>query len=91
MLEVIVGPAIILNFFSIYDVYEEAVLKASRTITVLTKTTAAQNEVALSYHRVRGLYSQAVVIEATIIVLHLRLSFTLNDAIHIMLSSTSFL
>ena len=33
---------------------------------ILTKTTAAQNEVALSYHRVRGLYFQAVVFEATI-------------------------
>ena len=28
---------------------------------LLTKTTAAQNEVALSYHRVRGLYFLAVV------------------------------
>ena len=32
----------------------------------LTKTTAAQNEVALSCHRVRGLYFLAVVFEATI-------------------------
>ena len=30
-------------------------------IILLTKTTAAQNEDALSYHRVRGLYFQAVV------------------------------
>ena len=30
------------------------------------KKTATQNEVALSYHRVRGQYSQAVVFEATI-------------------------
>ena len=35
-----------------------AVLKAT---IVLTKTTAAQNEVALSYRRVRGLYFLAVV------------------------------
>ena len=28
---------------------------------LLTKTTAAQNEAALSYHRVRGLYFLAVV------------------------------
>ena len=28
---------------------------------LLTKTTAAQNDVALSYHRVRGLYFLAVV------------------------------
>ena len=34
--------------------------------TVLTKTTAAQNEVALSY-KVRGLYFLAVVFEATIV------------------------
>ena len=33
-----------------------------RTITILlTKTTAAQNEAALSYHRLRGLYVLAVV------------------------------
>ena len=34
---------------------------------LLTKTTAAQNEDALSYHRVRGLYCQAVVFVATIL------------------------
>ena len=34
---------------------------------LLTKTTAVQNEDALSYHRVRGLYFQAVVIVATIV------------------------
>ena len=33
---------------------------------ILTKTTAAQNEVVLSYHRVCGLYFLAVVFEATI-------------------------
>ena len=33
---------------------------------LLTKTTAAQNEVALSYHRVRGLYFLAVIFVATI-------------------------
>ena len=32
----------------------------------LTKTTAAQKEVAISYYRVRGLYFQAVVFAATI-------------------------
>ena len=36
-------------------------------IILLTKTTAAQNEVALSYHRVRGLYFMAVVFAATIV------------------------
>ena len=34
---------------------------------LLTKTTAAQNEVALSYHRVLGLYFLAVVFVANII------------------------
>ena len=33
----------------------------------LTKTTAAQNEVALSYHCVRGLYFMAVVFVTTIL------------------------
>ena len=33
---------------------------------VLAKTTAAQDEDALSYHRVRGLYYRAVVFAATI-------------------------
>ena len=35
--------------------------------SVLTKTTAAQNEVALSYYIVRGLYFLAVVFTATIV------------------------
>ena len=34
--------------------------------TLLIKTTAAQIEVALSYHRVRGLYFLAVVLTAII-------------------------
>ena len=34
---------------------------AVRLNILLTKTAAAQNEDALSYHRVRGLYIQAVV------------------------------
>ena len=34
-------------------------------IILLTKTTAVKNDVALSYHRVRGLYLQAVVFAAT--------------------------
>ena len=36
-------------------------------VTLLTKTTTAQNEAALSYHGVRGLYFLAVVFVATII------------------------
>ena len=35
-------------------------------IILLTKTTAAQNEVALGYHRLRGLYLPAVVSVTTI-------------------------
>ena len=35
-------------------------------LTLLTKTTAVQNEVALTYHKVRGLYFLAVVFAATI-------------------------
>ena len=34
---------------------------------LLTKTTAAQNEAALSYHRVRGLYFLTVVFVVTIV------------------------
>ena len=34
---------------------------------VLTKTTAAQNDIVLSYHRVRGLYFLAVVFAATMV------------------------
>ena len=34
--------------------------------TLLTKTTAAQNVVALSYHRVRGPYFLAAVFAATV-------------------------
>ena len=35
---------------------------------LLAKTTAAQNEVALSYHRVRGIYFLTVVFAATIFI-----------------------
>ena len=37
-----------------------------RYTILLTKTTTARNDVALSYHRVRGLYFRAVVFVATI-------------------------
>ena len=40
-----------------------------KVIILLTKTTAAQNEDALSYHRVRGLCFLAVVSVATIVIL----------------------
>ena len=42
---------------------------------LFTKTTAAQNEVALSYHSVRGLYVLAVVFAATIATFLLQLNF----------------
>ena len=47
--------------------------RANITI-LLTKATAAQNEDALSYLRVRGLYYLAVVFVATILHLESRLS-----------------
>ena len=37
--------------------------------TLLTKTTAPQNDIALSYRKVRGLYYPAVVFAATIRIL----------------------
>ena len=37
-------------------------------LTLLTKITAAQKEVALSYHRVRGLYFLVVIVAATIVI-----------------------
>ena len=40
------------------------------TIILPTKTAAAQNEVALSYHNVRGLYFLRVVFAATIVFLY---------------------
>ena len=41
--------------------------RRSRRAILLTKTTAAQNDVALSYLRLRGLYFLAVVFAAAII------------------------
>ena len=38
-------------------------------LILLTKTTAARNEAALSYHKVRGLNFLAVIFAATIIVI----------------------
>ena len=47
--------------------------------TLLTKTTAAQNEGALSYHSVRGLYFQAVVFVATIAAKLIRTLFVFGE------------
>ena len=47
------------------------------SITILlTKTTAARNGVALSYHSVRGLYFLAVVFAATVGVTFLKIVFS---------------
>ena len=42
------------------------IIKAIRSYILLTKTTAARNEVALIYHKVRGLYFLAVVFAANL-------------------------
>ena len=47
-------------------VYILYILRLSRISILLSKTTAAQTEDALSYYRVRGLYFLAVVIVTTI-------------------------
>ena len=44
---------------------------------LLTKTIAAQNEVALSYHKVRGLYFQAVVFATSGVQIQRALDYTL--------------
>ena len=48
---------------------------------LLTKTTALQNEVALSYHRVRGLYFLAVVFAANVVHLVLRYRYHFLNSI----------
>ena len=52
------------SFISINNEYNYySTLRGQRIYKLLlTKTTAAQNEVALSYHNVRGLYFLAVVL-----------------------------
>ena len=56
------------NEHNVNVIFIKKYLKRIRYYTVLlTKTTAAQNEIALSYHRVRGLYFLAVAFTATII------------------------
>ena len=47
-----------------------------KNVIYLTKITAAQNEVTLSYHRVSGLYFKAVIFVATILSI---LSFSRED------------
>ena len=51
--------------FSVSGIFDDLIsllIKSNR----ITKINAAQNEVALSYHRVRGLYFLAVVFAETI-------------------------
>ena len=48
--------------------------------TLLTKTTAAQNDVTLSYHRVRGLYFLAVVFARSIDLLITRYSIQCGNS-----------
>ena len=48
--------------------------RESSTFYTSHKVTAAKNEVALSYHRVRGLYFPAVVFVATIFVFNFKFS-----------------
>ena len=54
-------------------------------VILLTKTTAAQNEDALSYYRVRGLYFQAVVFVATKLLRKLQPHFIISLFNRIML------
>ena len=49
------------------DILQSRVLFLNNEL--LTKATAAQNEVAFSYHRVRGLYFLAVVFAANIVII----------------------
>ena len=46
---------------------------------LLTKIIAAQNEAALSYHRVRGLYFLAVIVGATIVKEDINLNINLSN------------
>ena len=51
---------------------------------LLIKTTAAQSEAALSYHRVRGLFPLAVVFAVTIMVIIFHImSYTVATSRHI--------
>ena len=51
---------------SVYE-FEQIYLFRTALGILLTKTTAVRNEVALSYHSVRGLYFLAVVFVTTIV------------------------
>ena len=51
-----------------FDVVISVIETFTKVCILLTKTTAAQTEDALSYHTVRGLYFLAVVFVATIVI-----------------------
>ena len=53
-----------------YAMYFVILQEIKLSIILLIKTTAAQNEVALSYHSMRGLYFLAVVFAATIVTIY---------------------
>ena len=53
-------------FLCVLVFWISVIFSESMTPTVLTKTTAARNKVVLGYHRVHGLYFQAVVFAAII-------------------------
>ena len=53
--------------YSYFLIRKSSSLACANNTTLLIKTTATQYEDALSYHRVRGLYFQAVVFVATIL------------------------
>ena len=55
------------HFYVIYKSFKDSIL--------LTKTTAAQNEVVLGYHRVRGLYFLAVIFAATMVIIEIKLNY----------------
>ena len=61
-------------------IYQRLEQRASQEDYIhLTKTTTAQIEVALNYHRVRELYFLAVIFATTIISNQLKLSLVLAD------------
>ena len=62
----------------------EMLKKIALVCILLTKTTAARNEVALSYHKVRGLYFLAVVFAVSIVILN---PFTVKLYLYLMFNA----
>ena len=61
-----------LKQLSHYAVYFVVLQEIKLSIKLPTRTTAAQNEVALSYYRMHGLYFLAVVFAATIVTIYMQ-------------------